>query len=459
MARAKTERSRSKTSAIEDLTQSIEQLQSYLPKVEDLGREGFPYIEGARARTELQLRECIKRAFGEKSPEYQAHRHHKLAMGTQAETKQTVSLVKMLIATLEEKKLELQGLKPSPPEKPSATSTPTPPERPQMTLVPPTAPTAQVTITSAAPVTPPPITMSVPLTTNVDMGATSPASPAPPTVPAPESVAPPPSAEYTAPPQPTAPMPKPPQIAPDQVSTLFRPNDTGSVAPPIPQTQRPVSAPPPSPVSTPVSEPALPAANPSTVQQATNLPQHSATQEVPLAHQPAQVRSVPRPATAATSDSSLQAVDHLELCRKLCWRFHAIARQLRLRGEYRATLAVEDEVDVQDLLHALLRVQFDDIGTDEWVPSYTNGAPRTTFLLDRDRLAIVVKKTRTGLSTKDLMDQFHVDIERYRTQERCTTLFCFVYDPEGRIGNPRGLESDLATISDHFTVDVLVAPK
>src|SRR5512146_3302466 len=198
MARAKPERSRSKTAAIDDLNQSIEQLQAFLPNMEDLGREGFPYIEGARARTELQLRECIKRAFGEKSPEYQAHRHHKLAMGTPAETKQTVSLVKMLIATLEEKKLELQGLKPSAPEKPSATSSPTPQGRPQMTLVPPTASTAQITMTSAAPATPPPITMSVPLTTNVDMGATSTASPPSPTVSAPVSITPPPSTEFTA---------------------------------------------------------------------------------------------------------------------------------------------------------------------------------------------------------------------------------------------------------------------
>jgi hypothetical protein len=34
-----------------------------------------------------------------------------------------------------------------------------------------------------------------------------------------------------------------------------------------------------------------------------------------------------------------------------------------------------------------------------------------------------------------------------------------VYDPEGRIGNPRGLEQDLATTSEHFTIDILVAPK
>lgn len=140
-------------------------------------------------------------------------------------------------------------------------------------------------------------------------------------------------------------------------------------------------------------------------------------------------------------------------------RFHAVARQLRLRGEYRATLDVEDEFDVQDLLHALLRLQFDDITTDEWTPGYTNGAARTTFLLNHDRLAIIVKKTRTGLSAKDLADQVRVDIERYRARERCTTLLCFIYDPEGRIGNPRGLENELTIINDDFTTEVLVAPK
>ena len=55
-----------------------------------------------------------------------------------------------------------------------------------------------------------------------------------------------------------------------------------------------------------------------------------------------------------------------------------VARQLRLRGEYRLTVNIEDEFDVQDLTHALLRLHFDDIGTDEWTPSYTDGASRTT---------------------------------------------------------------------------------
>ncbi len=151
--------------------------------------------------------------------------------------------------------------------------------------------------------------------------------------------------------------------------------------------------------------------------------------------------------------------DPVELVRVLCRRFHSVARQLRLRGEYRATLSVEDELDVQDLLHALLRIQFDDIGTEEWTPSYAEGASRTTFLLNDNRLAVLVKKTRNGLTAKDLTEQLRIDTERYRSKSRCTSLLCFIYDPEGRIGNPRALETSLTTVSDSLTIDVLVAPK
>jgi REase_DpnII-MboI len=120
---------------------------------------------------------------------------------------------------------------------------------------------------------------------------------------------------------------------------------------------------------------------------------------------------------------------------------------------------VEDDFDAQDLLLALLRIQFDDIGTDEWTPNYSDGAPRTTFLLNNSRLAVIIKKTRPGLNAKDLTDQLRIDAERYRSHSRCTTLLCFIYDPEGRIGNPRGLEANLSSVSDSFVIDVLVAPK
>ncbi len=70
-----------------------------------------------------------------------------------------------------------------------------------------------------------------------------------------------------------------------------------------------------------------------------------------------------------------------------------------------------------------------------------------------------VKKTRSGLTTKELADQVTADSAYYTTRDKCATLFCFICDPEGRIGSPKQLETNLSSVSDHYTVEVLVAPK
>ena len=47
-------------------------------------------------------------------------------------------------------------------------------------------------------------------------------------------------------------------------------------------------------------------------------------------------------------------------------RFHQVSRQLRSRYDGRETLFINDEYDVQDLLHSLLHLHFDDIRPEEW---------------------------------------------------------------------------------------------
>ena len=137
MARAKPSeqiRARSKAATIEEFTRVAGNLQELLAQVEDLGREGFPYVDAAIARTELQFRECIRRTFGEKSPEYQEYRHHRLLMDSPENTRQSVALIKTLIAEIEQKKRDLQ----EPPSQQNAATklAPSIPIRPQMTLVP-----------------------------------------------------------------------------------------------------------------------------------------------------------------------------------------------------------------------------------------------------------------------------------------------------------------------------------
>ena len=462
MARAKTSepsRMRSKAATIEDLTRGAGNLQEFLAQVEDLGREGFPYLDAARARTELQFRECIRRTFGEKSPEFQKHRHHRLLMDSPEETQQSITLIKALIATLEEKKRDLQGGPPL--QQISATpSAPRIPVRPQMTVVPASISTDQMPTTQTGPITPPPMVMAVAMTTHRDL---SPAIVTP--NPLPPPLIPPASSQNPEPLNTSTSLPEPSPISPSPTATAIphlSPQPMARVAPepqPLPSQEvqtaqaylfragRPPQ--PPQPETEPTLHPILSANPQPKMQDAPSVPPQSRP-SMPIG---SSSHREPAPQSAQTGS------DPIELVKTVCSRFHSVVRQLRLRGEYRATLNIEDEVDVQDLLHVLLRVQFDNIDTDEWTPIYSSGAPRTTLLLNESRLAVIVKKTRSGLTTKDLIDQLQIDAARYQLHGRCTTLLCFMYDPDGRIGNPQGLEASLTSVNDSFVVEVLVAPK
>ena len=131
----------------------------------------------------------------------------------------------------------------------------------------------------------------------------------------------------------------------------------------------------------------------------------------------------------------------------ICDRFHTIAKQLTQRRDGRSTLKIGDEYDVQDLLHALLRLYFDDIRPEEWTPSYGGGSSRMDFLLKGYEIVVEVKMTRKGLWAKEVSEQLIIDAAKYRQHPECKTLVCLVYDPEGLVKNPRGIERDLAKLS------------
>ncbi|MDO9212329.1 MAG: hypothetical protein Q7U23_00680 [Methylococcales bacterium] len=149
------------------------------------------------------------------------------------------------------------------------------------------------------------------------------------------------------------------------------------------------------------------------------------------------------------------AIDKIKLIIK---RFHQIARQLRKRHSDRATLEIEDEYDVQDLFHALLKLYFDDVRAEEWTPSYAGSASRVDFLLKNEQIIIEIKKTRQGLKNKEVGEQLIIDTHKYQTHPDCKNLICFVYDPEGRISNPRGIENDLSKEFNGLPVLVFITP-
>ncbi len=152
------------------------------------------------------------------------------------------------------------------------------------------------------------------------------------------------------------------------------------------------------------------------------------------------------------------SLNSISIIENLCKKFHRVARQLLRRRVNRSTIEIKDEYDVQDLLHGLLTLHFDDIRQEEWTPSYAGSSNRMDFLLKKEQIVIETKKTRNGLGAKDIGDQLIIDIQKYQAHPDCKTLICFVYDPEGKIHNPKGIENDLNRTEGDLIVKVIIAP-
>jgi hypothetical protein len=106
-----------------------------------------------------------------------------------------------------------------------------------------------------------------------------------------------------------------------------------------------------------------------------------------------------------------------------------------------------------------LKIHFDDVRAEEWTPSYAGGSSRVDFLLKDEQIIVELKKTRASLKDRNIGEQLIIDAIRYRAHPDCKALICFVYDPEGKVGNPIGLEKDLESAVTDIKIRVIVAPK
>ncbi|MDF0492252.1 hypothetical protein [Bradyrhizobium yuanmingense] len=143
----------------------------------------------------------------------------------------------------------------------------------------------------------------------------------------------------------------------------------------------------------------------------------------------------------------------------LCRRFPLFAERLRIRQRQRAPLVIKDEYDVQDLLHAILKLHFDDVRPEEVTPSYAGSSSRVDFHLPKERIVVEAKMTRPNLGQKEVADELIIDANRYRTVPGVETLICLVYDPEKRCQNPTALERDVEASGVQLRVKAVVCPQ
>lgn len=157
-------------------------------------------------------------------------------------------------------------------------------------------------------------------------------------------------------------------------------------------------------------------------------------------------------------DEMVEEITNVQRIINLCERFDIVSRQLTRRHQERETIRINDEYDVQDLMHALLLLDFKDVRAEEWTPSNGGASSRMDFLLKQERIVVEIKMTRPTLKDKEVGEQLIIDANRYQSHPDCSQLFCFVYDPEHYIVNPSAIENDLSKDYGSLNVKVLIRP-
>lgn len=117
---------------------------------------------------------------------------------------------------------------------------------------------------------------------------------------------------------------------------------------------------------------------------------------------------------------------------------------------------IQNEADLQVLVHAILRLHYDDVRAEDPVSRQAGGGSRVDFLLREAGVIIETKMTRPTLTDKRVGEELLIDWGRYQRHPDCRAIFALVYDPGRHITNAAGLTRDLSHVDREPATRVIV---
>lgn len=142
-------------------------------------------------------------------------------------------------------------------------------------------------------------------------------------------------------------------------------------------------------------------------------------------------------------------VDAVAIALKTLNRAGESIRYLQTGHGERKPLAREitGEKDFQDFIHSFLKLCFDDIRPEDYVPSYAGSNSAVDFILKAEQIVVEVKGPRSSLNDRKAGDELVVDIARYKSHADCKTLIFCILNKDGAIKNPTALKNDVEKLS------------
>jgi hypothetical protein len=171
-----------------------------------------------------------------------------------------------------------------------------------------------------------------------------------------------------------------------------------------------------------------------------------------------QLRSASSAGLLTFAGSRLDAVKALA---SIADRFLLVQRALRKHPHGKPTIDFHDEWDDQYLFKALLKLFFEDVRDEDYVPSYAGSNSRIDYLLPDYSIGVELKHASSSLTDAEVGSQLIIDRERYQENKKIGHLVCIIFDPGGWIANPRGIETDLQVELSQpgMTVTVIVVDR
>jgi len=158
--------------------------------------------------------------------------------------------------------------------------------------------------------------------------------------------------------------------------------------------------------------------------------------------EPVANRQPPRSCTTCGATFPWTRTDHgpdetaLSRLEKLLRRLPRVAFELGRRE--RAPLTIRDERDLDDMVRALLPIEFDEVRTRSRTPSYSQ-RNRTLFSLAEIATHVAPHLVVAGINELEMARRREIDLTELRTSSEAIVLF--IHDPERKLPNPERLEA------------------
>jgi hypothetical protein len=113
----------------------------------------------------------------------------------------------------------------------------------------------------------------------------------------------------------------------------------------------------------------------------------------------------------------------------------------------------QDEYDIQDAIHSILMLLFNNVKREDYVPSRGGANSRIDFHIPEIKTGLEIKFSSGNHKDKSISEEISVDIQRYKGNTLIEKIIFFVYDPQASINNVGGLKE----LEDN-NIEIIIKP-